>query len=160
MLSLLVVLVGLGNSVPFGGKARTNRKLTQSSRHGQGCSILDLKENKSMWWILRSNCFVSESKLKEKKNKTVLTLEEEGVKSRFIPSIASSLDFQFWCEEEGKTTSCCIKNSLQKSTKRKTAFRHRSKAAEEMGPEELFCTSDPQHTATLEQWTQESFPNY
>lgn len=47
VMSLLVVVVGFGSSVPLGGKACANRKLTQSRRSEQECSILDLKENKS-----------------------------------------------------------------------------------------------------------------
>lgn len=55
--SLLVVVVGFGTSVPLGGKACANRKLTQSSRSEQECSILDLGEGDRKRGKFRSNCY-------------------------------------------------------------------------------------------------------
>lgn len=87
-MSLLVVVVGCGNAVPLGGKACANTKLTQSSRSEQGCSILDLNENKSKRSILRSNYYYIffphvGTKLKEK---AMFTLDDESFKTYFILS--------------------------------------------------------------------------
>lgn len=55
IMSLLVVVVVLGRSVPLGGRACAKMKLTQSSRSEQECSILDLEESKAKDKIFRSN---------------------------------------------------------------------------------------------------------